>query len=154
LYGYYIIQSLLDDKQDRTGFVLQGNIWKPVTHVHTVKPVLNVIFGTTKKFPDIKTGDLLKDGIFYDRTRKRCPFNTGNCLIEVIYENQYSNVIGYVTSNFIGQLHFQVRVNFTSQNIDLKWHTLHLLLKLLFKLNKILELIFSVRLHNRSFNIL
>ena len=110
--------------------------------------------GQQQNFLILRQGDLLKDWIFYDRTRKRCPFNTGNCLIEVIYENQYSNAIGYVTSIFIGQLHFQVRVNFTSQNIDLKWHTLHLLLKLLFKLNKILELIFSVRLHNRSFNIL
>ena len=44
----------------------------------------------------------------------------GVLLIEVIYENQYSNAIDYVTSNFIGQLHFQVRVNLTSQNIDLK----------------------------------
>jgi len=34
-----------------------------------------------------KTGDLLKEvnsyEIFYDRTRIRWPFNTGDCLIEV-----------------------------------------------------------------------
>ena len=61
-----------------------------------------------------------------------------------------SNTIGYVTSNFIGQLYLHVRVNFmfyhvgNCQNIDLKQHTLNLLLKLLFKVNTILELIFSV----------
>jgi hypothetical protein len=38
-----------------------------------------------------------------------------------------SNAIGYVTSNFLGQLHLQVKINFTfyhglnlRQNIDLK----------------------------------
>jgi uncharacterized membrane protein YciS (DUF1049 family) len=38
-----------------------------------------------------------------------------------------SNAIGYVTNNFIGQLHLHVRVNFTFylvRNTDLKWHTL------------------------------
>ena len=48
----------------------------------------------------------------------------------------FSNAIGYVTSNFIGQLHLQVRVDFTffpcwklCKNIDL----------MLFKLNKIFD---------------
>jgi len=64
----------LDDKQDRTGFVLQGNLWKPVTHVHTVKPVLNVIFGTTKKFPDIKTRWPIKRLNFLWQDKKKVSF--------------------------------------------------------------------------------
>ena len=53
---------------------------------------------------------------------------------------------GYVTSNFIGQLHLQSKFYVLlclklHENIDLKWYTLNLLLKLLFKLNKIFAFI-------------
>jgi hypothetical protein len=53
----------------------------------TVKPVLRGHLWEKKKWP-YKTGDLLKKRLisyeyFNDRTRRMCPFNTRDCLVEV-----------------------------------------------------------------------
>jgi hypothetical protein len=62
-------------------------------------------------------------------------------LQEVVFPAQivkHSNAIGYVTSNFIGQLHLHVLVNFTFYFVEncVIFYT-HTLIRLLFKLYKI-----------------
>jgi hypothetical protein len=68
---------------------------------------------------------------------------TGKCILDFKRYNkivQLTITIMHVRSNFIGQLHLRVRVHLTFfivWNIDLKWHTLNVLLKWLLKLDKI-----------------
>ena len=40
-------------------------------------------------------------------------FQDSRSFIQAKFKKKKSNAIGYVTSNFIGQLHLHVRVNFT-----------------------------------------
>ena len=82
--------------------VLRGHLWLIVVEYSQTcikrSPLVNCcwiqsdlysedIFGTKKKF-FFKTGDLLKEvpsyDIFYDKTRKKWPLHTGDCLIVVI----------------------------------------------------------------------
>jgi hypothetical protein len=79
-----------------------------------------------------------------DEMNKAFNWMTGKCTKDFKRYNkivQLAITIMHVISNFIGQSHLRVRVHFAFfivWNIDLKWHTLNLLLKWLLKLDKIL----------------